>query len=455
MEINKIVINQRAYFNTGVTKDLKFRLQALDSLYDSIIFHENDILLALKKDLNKSDIEAYMTEISLLKADIKYIRRRLPRWVKPTKVRTALMQMPARCYVVKDPYGVSLIMSPWNYPLLLALSPLVGSIAGGNCTVIKPSAYAKETSLVIDKIINKAFSPEYCTVVQGGRTENTELLQQKFDYIFFTGSVEVGKLVMESAAKNLTPITLELGGKSPVIIEASADIDKAAKKLVFGKYINAGQTCIAPDYVLVPEKMKDQLISSLRKYINEFYPQDNEGSVIDYPKIISEKHFLRLQKLIETSKVVIGGKANKQKMSIEPTVMEDINYQSPVMQEEIFGPILPLITYTNLDEVLKKLQASPKPLALYLFTNNKDIKKKVLREISFGGGCINDVIMHIATSQMGFGGVGDSGMGSYHGKLSFDTFTHKKSIVDKGKAFDLTIRYRPYTDKKKEWLRKF
>ena len=405
-----------------MTKDLKFRLQALDSLYDSIIFHENDILLALKKDLNKSDIEAYMTEISLLKADIKYIRRRLPRWVKPTKVRTALMQMPAKCYVVKDPYGVSLIMSPWNYPLLLALSPLVGSIAGGNCTVIKPSAYAKETSLVIDKIINKAFSPEYCTVVQGGRAENTELLQQKFDYIFFTGSVEVGKLVMESAAKNLTPITLELGGKSPVIIEASADIDKAAKKLVFGKYINAGQTCIAPDYVLVPEKMKDQLISSLRKYINEFYPQDNEGSVIDYPKIISEKHFLRLQKLIETSKVVIGGKANKQKLSIEPTVMEDINYQSPVMQEEIFGPILPLITYTNLDEVLKKLQASPKPLALYLFTNNKDIKKKVLREISFGGGCINDVIMHIATSQMGFGGVGDSGMGSYHGK-------DRKSVV--------------------------
>lgn len=454
MEISNIVVKQRNYFNTGATKNLQFRLHALNELYDSIIFHEKDILSALQKDLNKSEMEAYMTEISLLKDDLKYIRRRLSKWIKPAKVKTALMQMPARCYVVKDPYGVSLIMSPWNYPLLLALSPLIGSIAAGNCAIIKPSAYAPKTSLVIDSIIKKAFKEEYCTVIQGGRAENTELLKQKFDYIFFTGSIEVGKLVMESASKNLTPVSLELGGKSPVIIEESVDIDKVAKKLVFGKYINAGQTCIAPDYVLVPKHKQNQLVASLKKYINEFYPQDSEGNVIDYPKIVNEKHFLRLKNLMEIDKVVIGGKANQQHLTIEPTVMIDIDYNSPIMQEEIFGPILPVIAYENIDEVIKKQQTLPKPLALYLFTNRNDIKKRILSDISFGGGCINDVILHIATPYMGFGGVGNSGMGSYHGKLSFDTFTHKKSIVDKGKSFDLAIRYRPYTDKKKKWLKK-
>lgn len=454
MEIREIVANQRAYFNTGVTKSLSFRLKALKDLQDSILFHEQDILLALKKDLNKSDIEAYMTEISLLLGDLKYIKRKLSKWIKPTRVKTALMQMPARCYVVKEPYGVSLIMSPWNYPLLLALSPLIGSIAGGNCAVIKPSAYAPETSLVIDKIITKVYNPEYCIVIQGGRAENTELLKQKFDYIFFTGSVEVGKLVMESAAKNLTPVSLELGGKSPVVIEESADIDMAAKKIVFGKYINAGQTCIAPDYVLVHQNKEKQLITALEKYIEEFYPKDNEGNVIEYPRIVNERHFERLKNLIEIDKVVIGGKTNKQNLSIEPTVMKDINFNSPVMQEEIFGPILPIITYTDLEEVIKKQQSLPKPLAFYLFTNNKKVKKRILNDISFGGGCINDVIMHIATPYMGFGGVGNSGMGSYHGKLSFDTFTHNKSIVDKITGIDPSIRYRPYTDKKKKWLKR-
>jgi aldehyde dehydrogenase (NAD+) len=345
-------------------------------------------------------------------------------------------------------------MSPWNYPLLLTLSPLIGSIAAGNCAVIKPSAYAPETSLVIDKIITKVYNPEYCTVIQGGRAENTELLKQKFDYIFFTGSVEVGKLVMESAAKNLTPVSLELGGKSPVVIEESADIDMAAKKIVFGKYINAGQTCIAPDYVLVHQNKEKQLITALEKYIEEFYPKDNEGNVIEYPRIVNERHFERLKNLIEIDKVVIGGKTNKQNLSIEPTVMKDINFNSPVMQEEIFGPILPIITYTDLEEVIKKQQSLPKPLAFYLFTNNKKVKKRILNDISFGGGCVNDVIMHIATPYMGFGGVGNSGMGSYHGKLSFDTFTHNKSIVDKITGIDPSIRYRPYTDKKKKWLKR-
>ncbi len=454
MNIREIVANQRTYFNTGVTKDLKFRLKALNDLQDSILFHEQDILLALKKDLNKSDIEAYMTEISLLLEDLKYIKRKLPKWGKPTRVKTALMQTPARCYVVKEPYGVSLIMSPWNYPLLLALSPLIGSIAAGNCAVVKPSAYAPATSLVIEKIITKIYNQEYCAVIQGGRAENTELLKQKFDYIFFTGSVEVGKLVMESAAINLTPVSLELGGKSPVIIEKSADIDMAAKKLVFGKYINAGQTCIAPDYVLVHKSQEDQLITSLQKYIKEFYPEDNEGNVVDYPRIVNERHFERLKNLIEIEKVVIGGKTKTQSLSIVPTVMKDIDYNSPIMQEEIFGPILPIITYDDLEEVIKKQQSLPKPLALYLFTNNNEIKKRILNDISFGGGCINDVILHIATPYMGFGGVGNSGMGSYHGKSSFDTFTHEKSIVDKGKGIDLSIRYRPYTDKKKKWLKK-
>ncbi|MDD3171901.1 MAG: aldehyde dehydrogenase [Bacilli bacterium] len=454
MDIKNIVDTQRNYFNTGVTKNLKYRLEALQKLENSIENNKNLILEALKEDLNKSDIEAYMTEISLLKEDIRYIKKRLPKWSKNKRVRTSLMQFPAKCYVASEPFGVVLIMSPWNYPLLLALSPLVGAIAAGNCAVVKPSAYAPKTSLVINKVISEVFSDNYCCVVQGGRAENTELLKQKFDYIFFTGSIEVGKLVMESASKNLTPVSLELGGKSPVIIDQSADIDMAAKKLAFGKYINAGQTCIAPDYVFVHESKEKELLDSLKIYIEKFYPKNKDNEIEDYPKIVNKKHFERLLNLIEKDKVKIGGKYDEGKLSIEPTVMNEINFDSPIMQEEIFGPILPIMTFNNLEEVINKLHSLPKPLALYLFTCKREVKEKVIKEVSFGGGCINDVILHIATSHMGFGGVGNSGMGSYHGKHSFDTFTHYKSIVDKGLLIDISLRYRPYTENKKKLLKK-
>lgn len=444
MHLSDIVDRQRAYFNTDVTKDLNFRSDALQKLLQALISNESMLMKALKADLNKSGFEAYMTEIGMVREECRFAVRHLKKWAGIKKAASPLAQFPSKSYVISEPYGVALILSPWNYPLMLTLAPLIGAIAAGCCVVVKPSAYSPATSQAISDLIAGIFPPEYIMVVQGGRLENATLLELKFDFIFFTGSSSVGHLVMEKASKYLTPVCLELGGKSPVIIDETADISVAAKRLVWGKYLNAGQTCVAPDYVLVHESRKKELIRAIKRALDVFFPhgamQDEE-----YVHIINERQFDRLLKLMEGEDIIIGGEYDRARRCIIPTVLDNIDFDSPVMGEEIFGPVLPLITYTDLDEIISRLRDSPKPLALYLFTSDRAVEKKVLNSLSFGGGCVNDTIIHLATSRMGFGGVGGSGMGSYHGKLSFDTFTHYKSIVNKKTWLDLPMRYRPYT----------
>jgi len=394
-----------------------------------------------------------MTEMSILKEEIAFVLKHMKGWAKKKKTKTILSLFPAKCFRVTDPYGVTLIMSPWNYPLLLSLEPLVGAIAAGNCAVLKPSAYATHTSDIIEQVITECFPKEYCAVVKGGRQENDELLKQKFDYIFFTGSPIVGKFVMEAASKNLTPVSLELGGKSPVIVDETADISLTARRLVFGKFINAGQTCIAPDYLFVHESKKDELIKQLGFWINEFYPKNANGDIEDYPRIINKKHFDRLLGLLKGENIILGGNNNPEKLCIEPTILIDVNMDNPIMQEEIFGPILPIMTFGKIEEAILIIKSRPKPLALYFFSTDKAMQKRILNEISFGGGCINDTILHVASSHLPFGGVGNSGMGSYHGKASFDTFTHYKSIVNKASWMDFSFRYRPYTKGKLKLIR--
>lgn len=435
----------------------------LIALLKSIDAHEPDILEALKQDLNKSEQEAYMTEISVLKGEIKYILKHLKRWCRPIKAHTSIALFPARSYRYPEPYGKVLILSPWNYPLLLTLEPLCGAIAAGNTAVIKPSAYSPATSEVIAKIIATAFTYDTCRVVLGGRKENKELLDQRFDYIFFTGSPAVGKEVMKKAAEHLCPVSLELGGKSPVIIAEDADLEMAARRIVFGKYMNAGQTCVAPDYVLVPSNKCEDFIALLREEIKRqfdvnIFDSSSSASGNEYVRIVNQKHFDRLRSLLpsgeDAERVVVGGKYNPDTLQIEPTVLHNVNYNSRVMREEIFGPILPVIEYKKIEDVVDLLKRREKPLALYLFTESDKIKRYILHYTSFGGGCINDTLVHVGTSDIPFGGIGNSGMGSYHGRASFDTFTHYKSIIDRGSLMDPFIRNRPYNIFKLKILRK-
>lgn len=454
MEIVQLIEVQRKFFNTDKTKSVDFRMDALQKLRNSLIFNEREILDALKSDLNKSDFEGYMSEIGMVRDEAGYVMKHLPKWAKNIRVSTPLAQFCSKSFIVPEPYGVVLIMSPWNYPLQLCLEPLIGALAAGNCAIIKPSAYAPATSKIVADMISKIYPPEYVAVVEGGRKENSELLDQKFDYIFFTGSVAVGKQVMESASKNLTPVSLELGGKSPTIVDKTANIALAAKRIAFGKFLNAGQTCVAPDYILAHSSIKDQLIAELGKEIKAFFGNDPLTDK-DLPKIINEKHFDRILGLMKDEKPVIGGKSNRERKMIEPTVLDNITFASPVMQEEIFGPVLPVISFNDINEVIALLKDKPKPLALYLFSDDKTIQDMVLRKLSFGGGCINDTIIHLATSKMGFGGVGNSGMGSYHGKFSFDTFTHYKSIVHKKNWIDMPMRYHPYSESNYALIKRF
>ncbi|MDD3106040.1 MAG: aldehyde dehydrogenase [Bacteroidales bacterium] len=453
-ELSYLQQQQREFFLSGKTRELSFRQEALKKLSECVIRRKTEILDALHTDLNKSATEGEMTEISVLQEEIRYVSKHMRKWSKPLNVKTPLVLFPARSYRIAEPYGVVLIMSPWNYPLLLSLEPLVGAIAAGNCAVIKPSAYSPATSSIIARIIAECFPPEYCTVVEGGREENSGLLALPFDYIFFTGSTTVGKKVMEAASANLIPVSLELGGKSPVIIHKSADVDLAAKRIVFGKFINAGQTCVAPDYILVPESLRDRLQERLCHWINTFYPADEQGFIENYPRMVNEKHFDRVLGLLNNEKILFGGESIRQTLTINPTVLTDVFPDSGVMQEEIFGPVLPILTYITLNEAIEFVRSRPKPLALYLFTKDKKAREKVLRELSYGGGCVNDTLVHVASSYLPFGGVGYSGMGSYHGKASFDTFTHYKSILDKGAHLDPSLRYRPYTPGKIRWLKK-
>ena len=442
-EINAIVAAQRKYFQTGATLPVSFRVDALRKLYDAVSGSEKEIHDALRKDLGKGGFESYMCETGLVLEEISYMLKHVRRFAGEKRVRTPLAQFHSRSYKKPSPYGVTLIMSPWNYPFMLTLSPLVDALAAGNTAVVKPSAYSPNTSEVIRQILAKCFEPQYVSVVTGGRAENTCLLHEHFDYIFFTGSQSVGKEVMRSAADHLTPVTLELGGKSPCIVDQTANIKLAARRIVFGKYLNCGQTCVAPDYIYCHRSVRDRLIKEMQKQIRKQFgkkPLDNK----DYGKIINEKHFDRILGLIDKEKVVFGGNCDRDALRIEPTVMDNVTFSDAVMQEEIFGPLMPILTFDSLDEVIRNVNAMPHPLALYLFTSSKAAAKKVTARCGFGGGCINDTIIHLATTEMGFGGFGESGMGSYHGKTGFDTFTHYKSIVDKKTWPDLPMRYQPY-----------
>ena len=454
MDLTDLLHAQRKYFEEGNSLSLSKRLEALKRLQEAIREREPLIQKTLYLDLNKSKTEAYMTEVGMVLEELRFAIRHLASWSKARKVATPLAQFPSKSYRIPEPYGVVLIMSPWNYPFQLTLSPLIGALAAGNCAVLKPSNYSPHTSQLIQELISSCFPPEYVCVVPGGREKNSALLKQKFDYIFFTGGVSVGKLVMQSAARHLTPVTLELGGKSPCLVDHTADLSLAARRIVFGKFLNAGQTCVAPDYILVEKAVKIPLLAALQNAISQFYGR-NALYNPDYPKIINAKHFNRLQGLLAGQTVFCGGKSRPDALKIEPTVLEDVSPESAAMREEIFGPLLPVLTLDSIDEMISFVRRRPKPLARYLFTSSQNTKRRVLRTLSFGGGCVNDTIIHLASTRLPFGGVGESGMGSYHGKKSFDTFTHYKSIVKKATWLDLPMRYPPYTDKKLQVIRKF
>ena len=442
-EIRCIVDGQRNFFLTGNTLDVEFRIQSLQKLKASILKYESEIHAAIQKDLGKSEFESYMCETGLTLSEITYMLKHIRSFAKEKRVHTPLAQFHSRSYRKPSPHGVVLIMSPWNYPFLLTIEPLVDAIAAGNTAVIKPSAYSPHTSAVIYRMISECFAPEYVSVITGGRAENTCLLGEKFDYIFFTGSQSVGKEVMRKAAEHLTPVTLELGGKSPCIVEKSADLKLAAKRIVFGKYLNCGQTCVAPDYIYCDASVKDALLKEICRQIRKQFGKDPLHNK-NYGKIINEKHFQRICSLIDPAKIVVGGETSPEHLQIAPTVMDQVTFQDAIMGQEIFGPVLPVLTYRTLDEAVSQIQSMPHPLALYLFTSDQTVARKVTSCCGFGGGCINDTIIHLATSEMGFGGFGESGMGAYHGKDGFDTFSHYKSIVDKKTWLDLPMRYQPY-----------
>lgn len=453
-EIQSIIQTQRAFFDSGATLPVDSRIQALKKLQSHILRYEEEIGEALKQDLGKSSYESYMCETGLVLSEISYMLRHVRSYAREKRVRTPLAQFHSRSFKKPSPYGVVLIMSPWNYPFLLTLDPLVDAIAAGNTAVVKPSAYSPHTSDLMVKIIKESFPPEYVTVVTGGRAENTCLINEHFDYIFFTGSQAVGREVMRCASAHLTPVTLEMGGKSPCIVEKTANLKLAAKRIAFGKYLNCGQTCVAPDYIYCDASIKDQLIEEIKRQVRLQYTEQPLSNPA-YGKIINEKHFQRILGLIDPEKVVLGGKSNPETLQIEPTVMDQVTFEDAVMQEEIFGPLMPILTYDSLDEAICKINAMAHPLALYIFTSSKETARKVTARCQFGGGCINDTIIHLATSEMGFGGFGESGMGSYHGKEGFDTFSHYKSIVDKKTWLDLPMRYQPYKEFNRKLLHIF
>ena len=442
-EIRQIVNTQRAYFYTGATLPLASRIKALEKLQACIREKEDIISEAIRKDLGKSGFESYMCETGLVLSEITYMLKHIRSFAKEKTVPTPLAQFHSRSYQKPSPYGVVLIMSPWNYPFLLTIDPLVDAIAAGNTVVLKPSAYSPNTSELIRAMMEECFDKRLVSVVTGGRAENTCLLQEHFDYIFFTGSQAVGREVMSQAARHLTPFTLELGGKSPCVVEKSANLRLAARRIVFGKYLNCGQTCVAPDYIYCDEEIRDRLVKEIKKQITRQFgkhPLSNKN----YGKIINEKHFHRILGLIDPAKVAAGGGSDPDTLQIEPTVLDHVTFEDAVMQEEIFGPVLPVLTYHSIDEAIRRINSMAHPLALYIFTNDKKAAGKITARCGFGGGCINDTIIHLATSEMGFGGFGESGMGAYHGKMGFDTFSHYKSIVDKKTWLDLPMRYQPY-----------
>ena len=440
MTITSIVERQKSYFYSGKTRGIDERKKQLRALYESIQRYESEIFQALKLDLNKSEHESYTTEIGYTLKEISFMIKNLSKWSKPKRVKTAMTHIGSKGKIIPEPYGVTLVIAPWNYPFQLAVAPLVGAIAAGNTVVLKPSELTPNVSKILVKVLTELFPAELVTVIEGDAQVSTALLKEPFDYIFFTGSVGVGKIVMEAAAKQLTPLTLELGGKSPCIVHKDAKLDVTARRIVWGKFLNAGQTCVAPDYVYVHSSIKDQFIEEMRKAVYEQYgekPLQNEK----YVRMVSQRHFERLCSFLGDGQAVIGGNYDQDKLLIEPTVLTDVTWNDAVMEDEIFGPILPLLEYENIEDVIATVQRHPKPLALYVFSESRNLQNQVTQSISYGGGCINDVVYHLATPYLPFGGVGQSGLGSYHGEQSFQTFSHYKSILSQSTAFDMKIRY--------------
>lgn len=452
MNIENIVKKQKKFLEKLKTKDVEYRIEKLKKLYQVIKESEDEIAKALHKDLNKDKVESYMVETGMVLDELSYMIKNTKKWIKPRRVKTPLSQFLANSYIVQEPYGIVVIMSPWNYPFLLTMQPLMGALVAGNTCIVKPSRHSINTSKVIKKIIEKVYNEEYVSVVWG-EDVSEEILKQDVDYIFYTGSARIGKQVMKAAAERLIPVTLELGGKSPCIVEKTADIKLAAKRIAFGRILNSGQTCIAPDYILVQSDIKDEFVKELQKNIIKMVGE-NPLENTEYPKMIGEKQFKKVTDMIIKKDVIYGGKSDEKTLKIEPTVLK-CTYKSKAMEEEIFGPLFPIIEFKELTEVIRYINSHPKPLALYLFTNNKKIQKMILRDVPFGGGCINDTIMHIASHHMPFGGVGNSGMGSYHGKYSFDTFSHYKSIIKKSNLIDMPMRYHPYKEENYKLIKFF
>ncbi|MWV46883.1 aldehyde dehydrogenase family protein [Paenibacillus sp. HJL G12] len=447
-----LIQKQKHFYRSGATRPFEYRLRQLKKLREALIANEKQIIEALKMDLNKSEFEAYSTEIGIVYEELSFTIKHLRSWMVPKKAKTALTHFGSKGRIIPEPYGTTLIIAPWNYPFQLAVSPLIGALAAGNTAVMKPSELTPTMSTLLAKILGSVFEEEYVAVIEGGADVSQELLAQPLDYIFFTGSVNVGKIVMQAAAKQLIPLTLELGGKSPCIVHADAPLKLTAQRIVFGKFTNAGQTCIAPDYLLVHRSVKTELITCIQEAIREFYGPDPLSNT-SYGRIVSEKHFHRLASFLQHGNVVSGGSTSPDNLTIEPTLLEQVTWDMPVMQEEIFGPILPIMEYDRIQEAVDMINARPKPLALYLFTREPEIEETVVGNVSYGGGCINDTLMHIATPYLPFGGVGESGMGAYHGRGSFDTFTHYKSVLKQTNLFDFTFRY-PSSKNGLKYLRK-
>ncbi len=443
---------QRKLFASGKTKSFEFRTDMLSRLREAILHFEGDILEALRSDLNRSKVAGYTTEIHHCLAEISFALKNLKRWMRPQRVGGSKLFPLSRGSVVCEPLGTCLIISPWNYPFSLAILPLIASVAAGNCTVIKPSEISKNTETVIFEMISEYFDKEYISVFCGGPEISKELLKERFDYMFFTGGETVGKIVMKAAAENVTPVTLELGGKSPCIVDEDCDVRKAARRITWGKFLNAGQTCVAPDYLLVQENAKDKLIAGIQECILEFYGENPQDSG-DYGRIINENHFSRLDELLKEGEVIFGGKTNRERLYISPTLIEEIPEDAKIMKEEIFGPLLPVLEFGHVSEAVDFVNGRPKPLALYVFSRNKDFQRKIISETSSGGVCINDTIVHLTAPRLPFGGVGNSGFGKYHGKAGFDTFSNQKSVLRQTLLFDIPMRFPPTDEKRLRILR--
>lgn len=452
--MHKLVEKQRQFFLTHTTLDIRYRREALKKLRSAIRKWEPRICAALETDLGKCAMETYMTEIGMVQAGLSDALGHLRRWSRPKRVMAPLAQFPSRCRVVPEPYGVSLIISPWNYPVLLCLDPLVAALAAGNCCVVKPSSMSPATSAVLAEMLGSIFPPAYVSVVLGGRESIGALLEQKFDYIFFTGSPKVGHVVMEAAARHLTPLTLELGGKSPCIVDESANVRVAARRIAFGKILNAGQTCVAPDYLMIHASRKEEFVAEYRAAVQEMLGEEPLQNK-EFTHIINARHFERLCGLMRDARAVVGGRSDAESLRIEPTLLDGITPDSAAMQEEIFGPILPMMTWEKWNDVEDFVLSRPRPLASYLFTTDSTAEKRFISNLAFGGGCVNDTIIHLAVHGLPFGGIGDSGMGAYHGKAGFDTFTHYKSVLTKANWLDLPFRYHPYNGLKSRILRLF